>query len=346
MNPGQEEAHGPLILRTLLDGPPGLAGLGEAEWGRLAEVARRNGVLLRLAGKLQASGLAPPEEFGAAVGRERRRARAVLEVVAAAGRVCSEHGLAFIFPKAFLHYPDVGGDVDLLLLSPSSRAGSLVASALGAAPARRSFQERVAGSVTCAVGPAAVPLDVHCGRLGALGEERLYPRIVFENARSVWIEGEEYRTPSPEDQLLLQAMQKVYGRRHLRLSDLVATIRAVRQQELAWDYLLRGARRFGVLAGLSCYLGYAEQVYAEVCGGALLPAAVRRAVPREDWGRVEFRDGYYRFPTLAVAGRLYARKLVAAVAGGNWESAGRICLLPLVGAATALRRRTRRPGGL
>ena len=47
------------------------------------------------------------------------------------------------------------------------------------------------------------------------------------------------------------------------------------------------------------------------------------------------------FPAWAMAGRLYARKFAAAVAGGNWESAGRLCLLPLVGVAAALGRRRR-----
>jgi hypothetical protein len=336
MSPRQGEAYGPLILRALLDGPSCLAGLEGQEWTRVAELAERNGVLLRLGDKLGAAGLLPGDGFAAAVGRERRRTRAMLEVIGKVSRVCSASGLAFIFPKAFQHYPDMGTDVDLLLSSPPARAGSVLAAGLGVAPARRGFQNWIAGTITYKVGGNGLPLDVHYGRLGILGEERLYPRVILENARRVRIEGVEFLAPAAEDQLLLQGMQKVYGRRRLRLSDLVYAMTAVRQEGLDWDYLLRGARRLGVFAGLSCYLSYAEQVHGEVCGGALLRPELRRAVLRGDWGRVEFRDGYYRFPTLAVAGWLYTRKFAAAVAGGNWESAGRLCLLPLLGLASAL----------
>jgi Uncharacterised nucleotidyltransferase len=342
MNRGQGEACGPLILRALLDGPSCLAGLEDGEWGRVAEVAERNGVLLRLGDKLGAAGATPAAGFAAAVGRERGRTGAMLEVIGQVSRVCSAGGLAFIFPKAFQHYPDMGTDVDLLLPSPPTRACSVIVAGLGVAPARRGFQNRVAGTITYKVGEKSLPLDVHYGRLGILGEERLYPRVILENARRVRVEGVEFLVPSAEDQLLLQGMQKAYGRRRLRLSDLVYAMTAVRQEDLDWDYLLRGAHRLGVFGGLSCYLSYAEQVHGEVCGGGLLRLELRRAVLQGDWGRVEFRDGYYRFPSLVVAGRLYARKFVAAVADGNWESAGRLCLLPLVGLAWALGRLRKR----
>jgi Uncharacterised nucleotidyltransferase len=338
MSQRQGGAWGPLILRALLDSPSCLAGLEDGEWGRVAEVAERNGVLLRLGDKLGAAGLTPVNGFTAAEGRERRRARAMLEVIGEVSRVCSAGGLAFIFPKAFQHFPDMGTDVDLLLPSPPSRAGSVLAAGLGVAPARRNFQNWVAGTITYEVGGSDIPLDVHYGRLGILGEEMLYPRAILENAKRVRIEGVEFLTPSAEDQLLLQGMQKVYGRRRLRLSDLLYAMTAVRQEDLDWDYLLQGAHRLGMFAGLSCYLSYAEQVNGEVCGGALLRPELRRAVLRGDWGRVEFRDGYYRFPTLAVAGQLYVRKFAAAVARGNWESAARLCLLPLLGLASALGR--------
>jgi hypothetical protein len=181
-------------------------------------------------------------------------------------------------------------------------------------------------------------LDVHHARLGNLGEDNLYPRIMLENARKLHIEGMEFLAPSIEDQLLLLGMQKVYGRRHLRLCDLLWAMATIRKESLDWDYVVGSARRLSIFAGLCCYLSYVDQVYQEIYGTSLLGPELRRALLREDWGRVQFRDGYYRYPVLAVSGRLYVRKLAAMAANGNWESAGRLCLLPLLGLVSVLGR--------
>jgi len=38
-----------------------------------------------------------------------------------------------------------------------------------------------------------------------------------------------------------------------------------------------------------------------------------------------------------VNGRLYLRKLATKVAGGSWDAAGRLCLVPVLGAAAGVR---------
>jgi hypothetical protein len=56
------------------------------------------------------------------------------------------------------------------------------------------------------------------------------------------------------------------------------------------------------------------------------------------WGRLEFRQGSYRFPAMRVNSALYFSKLVAEVRGQNWSSAGRLCLAPAVAVASVVRR--------
>jgi hypothetical protein len=333
-----------LILRALLDGASGPGGVECEDWDRLAQVAERNGVLLRLGEKVEAAGLTPGRGFAEALGRERRRAQALLDLIARVNDVCSANGMTFIFPKAFPHYPDMGRDVDLLLLPPFGTAGAALAKGLGVPPSTIRLHHRMARTATYAVAGIAFPVDVHYGRLGNLGEEFAYPRIIIENAGKVRINDVDFSTPAPEDLLLLQGMQKVYGRRYLRLSDLVCAMNIVRKDDLDWDYLIGSARRFGVFAGLCCYLSYVDQVYRGVCGAHLLRPELRRGLLGKEWGEICFRDGYYRYPNRAVAARLYLRKFAAVTARGNWESAGRLCLLPLAVLTSVLERLQSRLG--
>ena len=55
-------------------------------------------------------------------------------------------------------------------------------------------------------------------------------------------------------------------------------------------------------------------------------------------GRVEFREGFYRFSRVRVAGRVYLDKVRAAVRTGNWEAASRLCMMPLATLANAFKR--------
>jgi hypothetical protein len=119
---------------------------------------------------------------------------------------------------------------------------------------------------------------------------------------------------------------------------------AIRRDSLDWDYIVHTAGRVGVLPGLSCYLSYVEQIYRFLYRQNLVPPAVRPALLLEGWGRVEFRGGQYRYPTLKVNARLYGRQLGTQLAAGNWEGAGRVCLIPVVGALRVAVRLTRHRG--
>jgi hypothetical protein len=340
----RSEADGAAILRALIDGASCLSGITSRDWDRLALVAEHNGVLVRLDEKVGAAGLTPSEGFAEAVRRERCRARSVIQVIARVNDVCAVNRMTFLFPKAFQHLPDMGRDVDLLLLAPYGTVHAALAKGLRALPSKMRLQHCVARTTTYDVGEHAIPVDVQYGLLGNLGEERVYPQVLLQNAREVRIDGVDYPTSSPEDQLILQGMQKVYGRHYLRLSDLFCTMNAIGQAGFAWDYVLGSARQLGVFAGLCCYLSYVNQIYREVLGLDLLNPGLRQTLLRQDWGTVRFRDGCYRYPKFSVATRLYVRKFAAALVRGNWESAGRMCLLPVLGMISVLRPLQRRLG--
>jgi len=339
MTETSEQRHATLALQLLLDG--GAAPTAALDWQLLRAVADRNAVLVRLDDQLERLALRPPRSFTVAADRERQRVRAALHVVREIGDRCARHGIAFLFPKALQHYPDMGSDLDLLVLSESEGTDALLLEGLAASPVARSLHDRIAGATTYRLQESRLPLDVRHGRLGPVGEQASYPRALLANRQRCLIAGAEFFVPAPEDQLILQGMDRVSGRRSFRLGDVVATIATVRALPIAWTYVTQTARAIGVLAGLGCYLSYVEQIHQALYGRGLLPPDAHQGLLLRGWGRATFHHGAYRFPAVRVGNRLYWRQLATSVGAGNWRAASRLCLWPAAVAGDGLRRLAR-----
>jgi hypothetical protein len=335
--------HAQWLLRLLWEVDAAGTGLSDLDWDLLLHVARSNGVLVRTAQRLAAQGVTVPDAFAAAVAQERQRIRSALELMRHVSRACEAHGITFLFPKAFQDYPDFGDDVDLLVLPRSTRVDGGIMAALPATPVRRDLGERLAGATTYRVAGCPSPLDVQHGRLGIMGEYGTFPSVLIQHARRSQIEGMEFAVPRPEDQLVLQGMQRVAGRLRIALCDILFTVSTVRRTELDWDYVIGTARRHGALPGLSCYLSYVHEIYRDVCWRPLLPAAVCSSLMLRGWGRIEYRDGGYRFPLARVNGRLYWHQFRHRIGVGDWAGAGRLCLMPIVAGTRLIGRLIRAP---
>ncbi|PYO80136.1 MAG: hypothetical protein DMD67_01175, partial [Gemmatimonadetes bacterium] len=278
--------------------------------------------------------------FAQAVADERVRVRSTLELMSHVGRTCEARGIPYLFPKAFQDYPDFGDDVDLLVLRRSTRVDTAIVAGLPTVPVARDLGERFAGTATYRIRGCSSPLDVQHGRLGIVGEHDEFPRVLVQHARPIVVDGIAFAEPPPEDQLVLQGLQRVPGRLRIALSDVVFTISTLRRPTLDWDYVIVTARRYGALPGLGCYLGYVDQIHRDVFARPLLSDTVARALTLEGWGRIAFRDGGYRFPIVRANGRLYWGQLRHRIASGDWGGAGRLFLIPLVAGARAGRRLT------
>jgi hypothetical protein len=325
-----DEWYATWVLRLILDSSkPG-------DWATrvneeiLLPLARQNGVLVRTVERLEGAGIQMSPTWVHAVEVERQRVHTAIRWIGRISTLCAENGLEFLFPKASQHYPDMGRDLDLLLLSRSIHAEARVIGALPAVRCRRGLAHWIAGTATYRIEGCALPLDVHHGRLGLAGEHSSYPAILIQNRRSLSLNGKTFMVPSHEDQLVLQGMQGVYARRYLRLADIVATIASLSENGLDWDYIAAISRRLGTLPGLSSYLHTVDAIHARVLGSELLTREQSRCLDREGWRQAGLCTGCYPFPANRVAARLYGRKLLAAAACGDWVGAGRLCLLPLV----------------
>jgi hypothetical protein len=338
-------AHEPLLanalLRLLLDRVAPRDRPGAEEWATCARLAGRNGVIVRWTECLVASGIELPALVARLASRERQRARAMLKTMQLVAALCRARDVAFLFPKALQHLPDMGRDLDLLVLSRTHEVDKHLRRELQAEPLPVGLRGRLAASTSYRLARCPAVLDVLHGRVGVVGEHTEFPETLLRRARPEVVEGVTFDLPSAEDQLLLQAMQKVYGRTHMRISDIVSTTRLLRDPSLDWDYLIQAARHLGILSNLSCYLSFVGQIHVNALGESLPCPIAAGMLLTERWGRVRF-SGEYRFPLGRVHLRIYVKRLAAEVAARRWASAGRHGLMPILAADAVWSRLFRR----
>jgi hypothetical protein len=342
VTPPSEAEWASNLGRLVLDGI-GFAPAGEGEWAELLQLAVSNGVVIRTLDRLHARGAVVPPSFAPAIEAQRTRASQMSEAMRRVAEICTGHGIVWCYPKAPDRLPDIGRDLDLLVAPGSERLDGLLRRELGAIPLARRFRFQVAGSTQYRFPWWPAALDVQLGRLGVVGEHSGFPVELLRRAGTIEVAGSRYLMPRREDRLVFQGLQMVYGRDAIRITDVISTIRLVRGGNLDWDEVKETATRAGVVPGLSCYLSYVDQIHVELFGTPLECPPQARRLMGGSWGRVTFARGRYRFPTLAVNGRLYLQRFVSDCASGRWASAARLFLLPGIAAAAAKGRASRRP---
>jgi len=336
----REERLAGLTLGLLLGERVSTDGLADVDWSLLAGLAEQNAVLVRLADRLAACGVHPPRRFAAPAERERARARVALDVLARIHAAGVRHGIEWLLPKACDRYPDLGDDLDLLALADGDAVDRRLLEGLGVVPHGPTLANRLAGSTVYRVAGADLVLDIRHGRLGHAGQHAGYVARLFRNRRTMALGGLACASPAPEDQLVLQGVEKVVARRAFHLTDVLHTIATIRRGGLDWDYVIATARALGARAGLSCYLHLVDDIHARLLGGELLTRGTRRALGPRLYRRARFDRTGFHCSALWVTGRVHARQLAGALVSRDWAAARRLGLWPLAALGARLTRHT------
>lgn len=334
----RERFYASIILRLLLDGEVEPAEQRNIVWGDLLHIAAQNRVLIRTVDQLEKIGFEPRHFFSAAVKEMRARNQRKLALIGRIAEGCLESNVEFIFAKAVENYPDMSGDIDLYIVPRSLEVDPVILRGLHAIPVKRNLRNRIDGTANYRMRGCDSLLEIHHGRIGMLGEHRLYISQMIENGRYVRVDGTEFLIPSPEDQLILQALQRFVTRSYLRLSDVTSTIALFRGNVLDWNYILKTVEKLNTFYGLSCYLSFVEKIHWDTFKSSLLPKDLMSSLASKRTGTIEFREGFYRFQRIRVGSRGYVNKFCSAVLSENWAVASRLSLLPILALTTAYRK--------
>lgn len=334
MNTFSPRWHADLFLKLLLqpcdDRRFVLEMWRDVQWDLSLRLGKENVILVRSFDLLEKMGIPiSNQSFQNAVAEERQRIRSTVQLIAKISEICTREGIEFVFTKAFQHYPDMGHDVDLFVSERTSKIDALMIKTFGASRGKESLLNRVAGKATYKTRECLSPIEIHHGRLGHIGEYNIYPRLLIKNRKEVAVDGATTFIPSMEDQLIIQVIQRIYGHRYIRLSDIIGVIRTTRREDLDWGYITSTAKQIGIFDGLCCYLSYIHQIHWSLFKNDFSSGRLKVAWVQGRWGEVRFRDWYYTFPTVSVVSRIYLNRFISEVVSLNWEGMGRLCLFPL-----------------
>jgi len=315
------------LLNLLLEGVFSRNDWTQIDWKLLLKIAQRNLVLLRTGDLLQQKGISIPQFFLDAIDKEKKRIEAVDELIGKISKLCVIHKISFLMPTALQHLPDMGGDIDLLVPNDSRLIDSLLADEFQAKPLPRNLFNLISTESSFSLNPPYPSIEIHHGRLGLTGEHRFFAALLFKNSKVNSFHGVDIPIPSDEDHLLLQTIQRLYGRFYFRISDLVHPVRLIKNKDLDWDYLFKTTSEIGLREGWRFYLSYLNKIYNDLFAQSLVPPSVQRGLVKVKKESFVFKNAYYRYPMLAVTGKLYWKKWTADLLSRRLASLSRLCLL-------------------
>jgi hypothetical protein len=337
----QNEQNASTIFRLVLGKREERASdaLSAGEWDVLQQIALANVALIRLSDALEKTAASASVHVLEAANAERAKISQAIGLMGRVSALCVEHGIPYMFPKAFQHYPDMGHDIDLLVLDRSRKVDDLLTRELGAEPEHDTLFNRIANKTGYNVPGYGAPLEVHHARLGHAGEYNTYPATLMERAKQVSMEGVTSIAPSPEDQLIVQAIQRVCAHFTVRLGDAIDSVLLLKSHNLDWDYVAKTTMRLGAFQAMGCYLAYVDQIHRSLAQESILPNAVSQMFPSNGCGKVTFQGLHYQIPAFVITSKIYPRKLVADLAARNWEGLGKTAIQLPVPFLVSLRRR-------
>jgi len=306
---------------------------------RMMVIAGRNRVLLRTSDALDRLGLGAGSVVQEATATEKRRRDSIVNLMERLASRCQRLGVSWLFPNAFSGWPDVGGDIDMLVLS-NRHADDDILKECSIVARSGPLGELISGATRYVIASGPAPVDIHHGRLGQVGEHRDYALRLCRRCIA-HVEGAfSFRVPSHPDRLILQGLERLYGRAALRLSDLVLTV-SLLEQDVDWDVVLAESHATGTTAGLKRYFGFVEQAGRRLLDRSLLPNVPRDIRPTRFSDELHVAGGRLGFPAVRVNTELYGKGVVSSLRDKRWISLARYCLLPIA-AAHALTGRVRR----
>ncbi len=229
----------------------------------------------------------------------------------------------FVFIKTPDNYPDFGHDVDVL----TKISGKEVRRLLGPPGFRELSQtlaERIADKVNF-VYEDYCNLEVHCGRLGELGEHVKLVHYILEGKRKETVGGVEVWVPSWEARVLLITLQRLYRHFNLRGCDVYNVITWYREGKFSVDTLFGIADSFGLLPGVKGLLRFVNEVNATITGELLFDDPSLAPLDELYCDR-----GLIRFDRKRYLPRMYWDKWKWDVSHGEWAALTReLLVIPL-----------------
>ena len=265
---------------------------------------------------------------------ERARIRNAVPFLKSICTAFEEEGRDVVVIKSLDHWPDLGSDLDLFTTATPETVLDLMRRRFKAELAPRSWGDRLARKWNFLIPGLPEAVEIHVGRLGQTGEQRILASSVARRARQVQIEGIPFKVPHVSDRLMISALQRMYRHFYFRLCDIIDSAGLIESGAIDYADLRRAATEADIWEGMATYLVIVADYVAQYRGTGLhLPDTVT-STARFGGEKIFYAKEFLRVPILPQSAGLYGMQLGGLLRKGELESSVRLGLLPwLAGAA-------------
>ena len=228
--------------------------------------------------------------------------------------------------KSLDHWPDLGSDLDLYTTADEHAVERAMGEGFGAERIERSWGDRLANKWNFKVPGLPELVEIHVQYLGQTGEHAELARRVIERRVQKNVGGYEFMVATPEERIVISALQRVYRHFYFRLCDMIDTAGLLNSGAVNFGELKRAANSAGIWEGVATYLCLIQNYIQSYGGIVRLPDDVVQSAFSPE-ASVQFKSGYLRV-SKATGARLYSSQLFAAGRNGDMRALLRLPLLP------------------
>lgn len=235
--------------------------------------------------------------------------------------------------KSFVHWPDLGSDLDLYTTADTQLVAQVMQKRFDASSIERSWGDRLANKWNYKVPGLDELVEIHVQFLGQTGEfvemgRRLIARRIYKK-----VGGYDFPVPAAEESIILIALQRMYRHFYFRLCDFVDIASLLQTETVDFTELRTAATASGIWDGVATLLCLVRH-YIQSYGGVL---PLSNEVMASAWScqsGVRFDNGFLRV-SKTTAAALYGSQLLHAGLRHDIRALLRLPLLPPL-AITAL----------
>jgi len=257
------------------------------------------------------------------IDKEKIRLKKAIEGIGKVTREFNKRGYHLLVIKTLDNYPDLGHDIDLYTDAPIVDIDEIFINKFKAKLQPPTFADRLSRKRNYKIDSYGT-FEVHCSRLGELGEDNLLAQDLILNGVKIEIGGVAVFVPKPEYRLLLCVLQRIYRHFNVRICDVFNTINQINGGEIDWIYLQNVSKRYGIWRGVLLYLSYIKKI-ADYYN---IKLEINQSLIVRNWpAAVKDRNMHFRFPLFYTGMNVYWSKIVSDIVHLNFHSLFRIPLV-------------------
>ena len=322
----------------------GLQHMSAEEWSTFlsfAELQRTSIRTLKLllqwaqAGRFQPQ-FQTPQELGDLAQAQQRQVEYALSTLSKVVAALALTGHDPIVIKTLDHWPDIGSDLDLFSSANESDVVRVMRSELQAEPQAQSWGDKLAHKWNFRIPGLPQLVEIHVGCLGQTGEQDELPAHLLATSVQREVGLFQFRVPSPEEQVTIATLQRMYRHFYIRFTDLVNLTGLVRARRLDFARLRTSSQGWSIWPGVATLLKITSDYNVRAGTSALpLPQFVVDAA-RFGADVTYVGEQFLRVPMLPQGSELFLQQLIRTGAARRFRAAARLSLLPALAAVAFL----------